>query len=474
MQVGNRLLAVEPNVGHEAVSFFGHAELLGDLPGGLVDLAEDGRVLRRQGVGRRDVPFRDDQHMHRGLRADVVEGEHVIVLEYGVRGEFASHDLAEDAVAHRTHSCRLTRTKADAVLQDVPALHHCTNFAPFAPHPDNGTWRARPRGQTLPRWAAGLGEKQMAVVAYFNGQFVDPDGAWVPLEERGHQFGDGVYEVIRVYSGRPFLMEEHLERLERSLRVIDIANPHTSEEWAHLIAESVRRSGEAEAQIYLQVTRGSAVRGHVFPGEAAPNVSLVVRPAAAPVYPEDAALLALPDERWPNVYVKSINLLPNVIAKEAAKRAGAVEAMLVRAGVITEGASSNLWFVIGGRVYTHPANRYILGGITRQFVLQLARETGVEVVEEAVPFSKLGEVQEVFVTSTTQEILPVARVFTDRRIASALEALPAEPAETLLPQVQDPVELWRRPGDAVVTERLAEAFAQALEKFRNYEPLLQA
>ncbi|WP_035462487.1 aminotransferase class IV [Alicyclobacillus macrosporangiidus] len=314
----------------------------------------------------------------------------------------------------------------------------------------------------------------MAVVAYFNGQFVDPDGAWVPLEERGHQFGDGVYEVIRVYSGRPFLMEEHLERLERSLRVIDIANPHTSEEWAHLIAESVRRSGEAEAQIYLQVTRGSAVRGHVFPGEAAPNVSLVVRPAAAPVYPEDAALLALPDERWPNVYVKSINLLPNVIAKEAAKRAGAVEAMLVRAGVITEGASSNLWFVIGGRVYTHPANRYILGGITRQFVLQLARETGVEVVEEAVPFSKLGEVQEVFVTSTTQEILPVARVFTDRRIASALEALPAEPAETLLPQVQDPVELWRRPGDAVVTERLAEAFAQALEKFRNYEPLLQA
>ncbi|MCL6515482.1 aminotransferase class IV [Alicyclobacillus sp.] len=313
----------------------------------------------------------------------------------------------------------------------------------------------------------------MPVVAYFNGQFVDPDGAHVPLEERGHQFGDGVYEVIRVYGGRAFLAEEHLVRLERSLGVMDLANPHSREEWLELIAEAIRRSGEAEASVYLQVTRGSAVRGHVFP-QVRPNVSLVVRPASAPVHAPGASLLALPDERWPNAYVKSINLLPNVIAKEAARRAGAAEAMLVRDGIITEGASSNLWFVLGGKVHTHPANRRILGGITRQFVLRLAREAGVPVIEEAIPLSRLGEVEEVFVTSTTQEILPIARVFVDASVRPALDALPDAAPETLLPPVTQPIDLWRRPGATPVTDRLAAAFAEAIEKFRNYEALPQA
>ncbi|MCL6593490.1 MAG: aminotransferase class IV [Alicyclobacillus sp.] len=311
----------------------------------------------------------------------------------------------------------------------------------------------------------------MSVIAFYQGEFVDPVGERVPIEERGHQFGDGVYEVVRVYGGRPFLLDEHLERLERSLRTIGIRNPYTADQWTALIGEAIRRSGEAEAQVYWQVTRGAAERVHTFPA-AEPAVSLVVRPVAAKPASADAELLGLPDDRWANVFVKSVNLLPNVLAKETARRAGAAEAMLVRNGRITEGASSNVWLVRGNTLWTAPADRYILGGITRLFTLRLAQELGIPVREEAVTLDQLDQVDEVFITSTTLEIQPVRAVFTDRALLPALRQLPDAAPDTLLPEVRERVPLWSAARPPEITARLQEAYQTAVERFRNHEPIL--
>jgi D-alanine transaminase len=311
----------------------------------------------------------------------------------------------------------------------------------------------------------------MPTIGYYDGQFVTPTDGVVPIEERGHQFGDGVYEVVRVYGGRPFLLEWHLERLHRSLRAVAIENPHTEAEWIELIGEAVRRSGEAEATIYFQVTRGSAVRTHVFPDTVHPAVSLIVRPLKKVGQSSDKEpyLLALPDERWANAYVKSINLLPNILAKESAHRFGAVEAMLVRDGVITEGAGSNIWLVRDEVLYTAPANRYILGGVTRRYVQSLAAKAGIPVCEEAALLSELGSYDEVFVTSTTMEIVDVQSVRVPHSLHQALQRLEVASPDWLLPDVQPTETLWRRTRDGSVTMKLRSIFSDSVERFRNYE-----
>jgi D-alanine transaminase len=316
---------------------------------------------------------------------------------------------------------------------------------------------------------------RMSTIFYYNGRFVESGEAQVPLEDRGHQFGDGVYEVVRVYGGRPFLLDWHLERFERSCAAIGLHNPHSREEWVQLISEAIRRSGEAEAQVYWQLTRGAAARNHLFP-EAAPAISLIVRPQPERDGPAAVSLLAYPDERWSNVFVKTINLLPNAIAKEAAHRAGAGEALLVRDGVITEGSGSNAWFVRGGKLYTAPANRHILPGITRRFVLELAESLGLEVREEAVTFAELDTVDEVFMTGTTTEILAVHQIVVDRTLRERLLRPSAEPPTILLYELVDPVVVWSRRGaDAPITQRLQEAFAAAVARYRNHEePLIHA
>jgi D-alanine transaminase len=308
----------------------------------------------------------------------------------------------------------------------------------------------------------------MPEVFYYKNQFIAPDETPVPIEERGHQFGDGVYEVVRVYGGRPFLLDWHLERFERSAAIIGIRNPLTRDEWVALIGEAIRRSELAEAQVYWQITRGIAPRSHTFPDTDA-VVSLTVRPAAPKFDGDSASLVALPDDRWANAYVKSLNLLSNVIAKEIARRNGAAEALFVRNGKMLEGASSNLFFVRNGVVYTAPANRYILGGITRKFVLELAGKEGIPVREEALPLEELPTVDEVFVTSTTQEILPIREVFTSERIFPTLHALPEQAPETLVHEIRDRKVLWQAHSDASVTNRLMAAFAECLDQFRSRE-----
>jgi D-alanine transaminase len=311
----------------------------------------------------------------------------------------------------------------------------------------------------------------MAIIEYYNGSFVHAQSPQVPLEERGHQFGDGVYEVIKVYGGRPFLLDWHMERLERSLRVIGMENPHSRVEWVDLIGEAVRRCGEAEAQIYFQVTRGIAPRNHVFP-DVRPAVSLVVRgvqPSQRPVNPK---LFAMADDRWFNVFVKSINLLPNVLAKETARRNGAVEAMYVREGMITEGSGSNVCFVRHNKLYTAPTNRYILGGITRRFVLELAQTLGIEVVEEALSLSELSSVDEVFITSTTQEIQPIHQVVTQPSVLASLTKLPSDAPEFLVLEEGVTHTLWQQSASGNITSSLQQAFSDSLARFMNYEEVV--
>lgn len=255
----------------------------------------------------------------------------------------------------------------------------------------------------------------MSEVVYLSGRFLPYGQAAVPVEDRGFLFGDGIYEVFRVYRGRPFRFRDHLERLTRSAREIRLELPEL--DWAAITDELLERNGlkGGDATVYLQVTRGAAVpRTHWFPPPGTPATVLMLARPARPVDPElvesGVAAITHPDERWGRCDIKSVNLLPNVLAKQRAVEAGAYEALFVRDGVVLEGASSNLFAVLDGRLVTYPLGPRILAGVTRGVVLELARELGLPVVEGPIRVSDLDRATELFITSTTAEILPVVRV----------------------------------------------------------------
>lgn len=307
----------------------------------------------------------------------------------------------------------------------------------------------------------------VTVVAYWNGKFVNPDEPHVPMDERGHQFGDGVYEVVRVYGGRPFLLEMHLERLDMSLQCVGINNPHSAQEWTNIIHEAITHSQEQEALVYWQVTRGIAPRAHGFPS-VPPSVSLTVRPFESKSV-EQPWLLVLPDERWGNVFVKTINLLPNVLAKQTALTMGATEALLVRNGLVTEGSSSNAWFVRDNEIWTHPANRWILNGISRRHTMALAAGLGYTLVEAPLTWEWIAEVDEVFMTGTTIEVLPIHSIKVDPALESSLMQLPDDASQNLLPQPQlhslRPV--WEQRSESKVASRLRTAYQESIDSFRT-------
>lgn len=254
----------------------------------------------------------------------------------------------------------------------------------------------------------------MEEVYYVNGRWVRPEDAVVSVEDRGFQLGDGIYEVIRVYGGRPFALSRHLDRLAGCAREIELPLPVPLEEIGRLVAEAVSRRGLGDAQVYVQVTRGAAPRVHYFPPQA--RSSLVVyasapRVPSAALYRDGAEAVVVADQRWLRCDIKSINLLANSLAKEHARRAGALEAVFEREGVgITEGASSNVFVVQKGRLVTPPAGPFLLRGVTRQLVLELAAQAGVPVVERFFSRGELYGADEAFLTSTMMEIMPLVRV----------------------------------------------------------------
>lgn len=253
----------------------------------------------------------------------------------------------------------------------------------------------------------------MPNIAFVNGKWSAISAAKVSVEDRGFQFGDGIYELIRTYRGELFHVDEHLSRLEASAKEIEIALPYTATQMEKIIRLGCRKSGFADVKIYIQVTRGAAPRMHSFPKKVRPTVVMTFRefePLPPKLHEEGVAVISIPDIRWARCNVKSLNLLPNVIGREQALRAGAFEAIFIRDGKVTEGAGSNLFAVIGKKVMTPPAGPYILSGITREVVLQIGRQRGLEMVERELKRSQLDSADELFLTGTTVEVLPVVRL----------------------------------------------------------------
>jgi D-alanine transaminase len=250
-------------------------------------------------------------------------------------------------------------------------------------------------------------------VAFINGTFVPLAEAKVSIEDRGFQFGDGVYEVIRTYKGRPFELEAHLARLDRSATALDLKQPYSHDDWTRHILEGIRRAAYPESKIYVQITRGVAPRDHAYSDDATPTVVMTVRefhPLDRSVQAAGVEAITTEDIRWGRCDIKSVNLLANVLARQQVKQAQVFEAILVNEGLVTEGAVSNVMVVQGGTVVTAPQGPRILSGITRTVVLDLARSEGLPVQERFVSQADLYEADEVFLTGTTVEVLAVIRI----------------------------------------------------------------
>ncbi|MDP8921959.1 MAG: D-amino-acid transaminase [Chloroflexota bacterium] len=251
----------------------------------------------------------------------------------------------------------------------------------------------------------------MQQLVYLNGEILDERDARVHVNDRGFLLADGIYEVIRVYGGRPFELDRHLRRLERSARELRLALDPPADEIGRVGAELIDRNGLADATIYIQVTRGVAPRTHAFPiATIKPTTYVAVRPALAPppeLVRDGAAAITLPDDRWGRCDVKVVGLTANVLAKQAAVDVGAFEAIFVRDGYVTDCASCNVFAVFGSTLLTAPRTNYILWGITREVVLELARQDGIDVQELPFRVEQLRRADEIFVTGTSSEITPI-------------------------------------------------------------------
>lgn len=251
----------------------------------------------------------------------------------------------------------------------------------------------------------------MKPIGLLDGKIIDLSENIVPMEDRGHQFGDGVYEVTKVYSGYCFALKFHLDRLYRSLRELVIPAVYTYEELTEFHEMLIKESGIIDGNIYLQITRGVAPRTHSFPENVVPRLTMSIRPASA--LPdknkvEGCKALLIPDERWLRCDIKSLNLLGNVLGKQKAKNAGCLEGIQVRDGIVTEGTSSNLFVVKDDVVWTHPACNLILTGVTRTLVIEkIAPDLGVLVVEKKFDEKFVKSSQEAFISGTTNEITPI-------------------------------------------------------------------
>jgi len=251
-------------------------------------------------------------------------------------------------------------------------------------------------------------------IVYVNGSFVPRAEARVSIEDRGFVFGDGVYEVLRAINGRLFATRFHNDRLRRSLEGIRISlrGSDTPERFVEIGKQLLKENGllQGEATVYMQVTRGAATRVHTFPAaDVAPTVYISV--ARFTPYRDlsasGASAISHPDLRWGRCDLKTLNLLPNVLASQAAKEKGAFEAMLIRDGVVTEGAKTNFFGVVHGALRTHPCDNHILPGITRSVLRDLAREVNIDLEETPIRADEIPKLTELFLTGTTTDVMPI-------------------------------------------------------------------
>jgi len=251
------------------------------------------------------------------------------------------------------------------------------------------------------------------MIVYYNGSYVEKKQICISPDDRGFLFGDGTYEVIRVYHNRIFRLDNHLQRLTRSLREIKIN---------HMDVSFLRETGETliqknpdiaeNAVMYVQITRGVAPRHHEFPEQIQPTVYAAL--SKCPVERDQIArgvkIILQPDQRWGRCDIKSIALLPNILAAEEARKQNAYEAVFVRDRIITEGTRTNIAAVFNGKIHTHPIGHHILGGITRDVMIELCHQMAIPVIEKPISEEQILLADEIFIMGTTTEIGPVIQV----------------------------------------------------------------
>lgn len=250
----------------------------------------------------------------------------------------------------------------------------------------------------------------MPELAYVNGKISSIETAMVPVEDRGYQFGDAVYEVIASYNGHLFALEEHLDRLERSMGKLQF--PHISRETIHSsIHDFFRRAGLLRAALYMQISRGVGLRSHAFPETGELQVVMTVREVdekPAKLREEGASAITMKDLRWSRCDIKTVQLLPNVLAKQKATESGADDAIFIGDGdVVREATSSNVFIVVDGTIVTHSLTQNILPGITRAVVIDICKDLSIPLEERFYFLNDLYSADEVFLTGTITEVLPV-------------------------------------------------------------------
>lgn len=245
------------------------------------------------------------------------------------------------------------------------------------------------------------------------GNFLHRDSLNFPFEERGLQFGDGVYEVIRIYQGEYYLLTDHVNRFYCSLAAIDLSINQSKKELTALLNELLRKNKiTSDAHVYLQVTRGSVARNPAYPEVNLPNIFAYVKGTPRPINQLNNGVTAItyPDERWNKSYIKSLNLLPNIIAKQKAKEHGAYEAILHKSGDVTDCSFSNVFLIKDNMIFTHPANESILHGCVRNRVKYFSKNLEIPFHEKTFTLTDIKSADELFLTSSINEILPIIQV----------------------------------------------------------------
>lgn len=253
----------------------------------------------------------------------------------------------------------------------------------------------------------------MADVLLFNGRFTTTDERVLGVEDRGFQFGDAIYEVFKFIGKRPIFLFEHFRRMERGLREIEVRCPWTESEFVATMTELLARTAFDDGIVYVQVSRGEAERAHFWPDDVEPTALAYSRQYRFPdAMKKDRGwrVITAPDHRWHFCQVKSVNLLGNALAKKQAQRANADEAILLADGFVREGASSNFFAVRNGGLVTHPLDEHILPGVVRDRVIGLALRAKIRVDERPLREAELFDLDEAFITSTTQGVMPVTEI----------------------------------------------------------------
>ena len=250
-------------------------------------------------------------------------------------------------------------------------------------------------------------------IIFLNGNFLPEDEATISPLDRGFIFGDGVYEVIPVYGANLFRIEEHLQRLDNSLSAIRLKNPYTRQQWLEFFKTLINKNGNGDQSLYLQISRGKAVRDHSIPDGVVPTVFMMCSALKRPsqdVIENGISAVSCADFRWKKCHIKSISLIANVLLRQYAVDNGAVESILIRDGEVTEGAASNIFVVVDGTLITPPKGPLLLPGITRDLILEIAQQNNIASAEATLTVGQLNQASEIMLSSSTKEILPVTQL----------------------------------------------------------------